>query len=648
MRRVTLVLSGLIFIAELSAQTGTEKPGAEKNGISADSITFSTSSASKYIIDLVEMDKLWRSTGITMKNSLSRLVDHFNEPFDSVGRRLSSFNYDSVKIRQIQIVQNDTIPLRWLNDSTFIIDTIRLEKEPFIIKETILRKITDTTQLAFEDILEDNEAYIDSLFSGTQLPNTEIFPDSVFLPVQDTIREVFIDTVFLESLKIQMYRTVNDRIVPPLFPPVKNKSARFLPDSAKIIVSETSMAFIANKESPFYMVPGKKLPDSLRVAVSTLLSFISDRDSIQLFFNDIQGNKTSFWLTRGREDMYRYWVKNYKNDSITIWIGNPSRNDITLVLEQDINVMRLQKEAADKMPVTMAKPDRSLAKVEPLKNIPVYWDYGFSSSFALNQTYLSNWSKGGENSFASVLDITGSAKYNNTEEKKVWANSARLKYGTIITEEYGLRKNNDMLELNSQYNKVLREKIDFTAVFYMKNQLAKGYDYPNDSVVISRFLNPGTFTIGLGMEYKPNKKTSFNFAPLSYKNTFVLDTANIDQTLHGIPADKRAKQEMGGQLVITNKINFLKDLNISSSARLFSGYLNHPQNIDVDWEINLEKRINIYFAILMNIHMIYDDDVRFPVLDDDDQPVLLPDGSKKKVPRLQFKQYLGLTFLFKL
>jgi hypothetical protein len=44
--------------------------------------------------------------------------------------------------------------------------------------------------------------------------------------------------------------------------------------------------------------------------------------------------------------------------------------------------------------------------------------------------------------------------------------------------------------------------------------------------------------------------------------------------------------------------------------------------------------------------MIYDDDVRFPVLDEDGQPELLPDGSVHKVPRLQFKQFLGLSFLF--
>jgi hypothetical protein len=329
-------------------------------------------------------------------------------------------------------------------------------------------------------------------------------------------------------------------------------------------------------------------------------------------------------------------------------MGNPDKKNITLILEEDVHIERIEKERVDDVPFTMATPLIDLADVEPLEEIPVYWDYDFLSSFAINQNFLSNWAKGGENSFSSLVDIRGQAKYTNKELKREWTNSGRLKYGSIVTEEDGLRKNTDLLELNSQFNKVLREKIDFSALFYMKNQIAEGYNYPNDSVPISKFLNPGTFTIGVGAEYKPFKKTSINFSLLSYKNTFVLDTGNIDQTIHGIDADKRANQEMGGQLLIKNEVTIFDDLNISNSLRLFSNYIDKPQNVDIDWEINLEKELSLFFTVLLNIHMIYDDDVRFTVFDDDENPVLLPDGSEKKVPKLQFKQYLGITFLFKL
>ncbi len=569
-----------------------------------------------------------------MKLSLARLIDHFNEPFDSVERYLSRFHYDSIKLKRVDMVRNDTLPVRWLNDSTFILDTMALEKEPFLIQKTVIRKVLFRSAL----ISEFNLTYMMGTMADSLLRDRDSLLQGLdtLLLGQDTLTGVSIDSAFLESMEIRMYN----------IPGSIHPSARFTSDSGRIIVSDTIEAIVADRESPFYIVPGERMPDSLRHAVETLLAYTVRRDSILVFLNDVQGHRTPLWLSVGKDELYRYWVKNYNNDSITIWMGNPAKYDISLVLEEDLHVERMEKEGVDDIPIIRVSPEMSLAKIQPLEEIPVYWDYGFSTSFGLNQTYLSNWSKGGENSLSGLLDINGTAIYTNTEGKTQWTNAARLNYGTIITEENGLRTNTDLFELDSKYNRVIKEKIDFSASFYMKNQIAKGYNYPNDSVVISKFLNPGTFTIGLGVEYKPFKHTTINFSPLSYKNTFVLDTANIDQTNHGIAGDKRAKQEMGGQLVMKNKVNILSDLNISSSLRLFSNYLNKPQNIDVDWEIDLKQRINWYFTVALNLHLIYDDDIRFAVLDEDDQPVLWPDGSAKKVPKLQFKQFLGFSFLF--
>jgi hypothetical protein len=66
----------------------------------------------------------------------------------------------------------------------------------------------------------------------------------------------------------------------------------------------------------------------------------------------------------------------------------------------------------------------------------------------------------------------------------------------------------------------------------------------------------------------------------------------------------------------------------------------------VDWEMLLDRKINWFFTIRLNLHLIYDDDVRFTVLDAEDQPVLNPDGSEKKVAKAQFKEFLGLSLLF--
>ncbi len=172
------------------------------------------------------------------------------------------------------------------------------------------------------------------------------------------------------------------------------------------------------------------MPDSLRSAVRTLLSYANNRDSILIYIDDVHGGKIPFWLTAGKSDLYRYWLKNSENDSITIWMGNPSKHDLTLMLEEDVNVKRLEKEPVN-VPIIIKQPDITLLRVKPLEEIPVYWDYAFSTAFAMNQTYLAHWSKGGENSLSSGLDMNAGAKYVNNEAKTQWINT-----GTVAVREY--------------------------------------------------------------------------------------------------------------------------------------------------------------------------------------------------------------------
>ncbi len=631
MRRVLFVfaLTGMVSLAHALGQSTNSEPLAENDTIKEKFIDFSSAEASDYIIRLLQEDDLWRPAGDTMRLSLERLINHFNEPMDSVKHRLTRFEYDSLELSSTFIAQRDTIPLRWLNDTTFITDTVPLERTPFITQKTLYTNQLDSTYLIFSE----------------KIPRFDLLIDSI-LHARDTITEVFIDSAFLESRGIQMYQLSDERIIPPILPPGSNKALSFSTDSSQVIITESIPAVVADDKSPFYIVPNQQMPDSLKYAVQELFRYTESRDSILVYFSDLSGLKTPFWLTTHEDELQRLWVKNQSNDSITLWIGNPTKHDITLQLEDQLHVERRRKRTAEHIPITTIRPDRSLASIKPLEEIPVYWNYNLSSSFSLNQNFFSNWSRGGESSLATMLDLKAAANYNNTEAESRWTNNGRLRYGSIVTEEHGFRTNRDELELNSQYNKVIREKIDFSSGFHFKTQIARGYNYPNDSVVISKFLNPARFTIGAGIEYEPFKETTLNFSPLSYRNTFVLDTTEIDQTSYGIDADKRSRQEMGGQLVINNTLSLWEDLEITNSIRLFSGYLDKPQNIDVDWELNIEKRISWYFRVSFNIHMMYDDDVRFPVLDSDGEPVLLPDGSEKRSPKIQLKQFLGLTFSF--
>ena len=615
-----------IFLADLHAQE-THEPGPVENGEQpADSVVFTPWAASEYLINLIGMERLWRHDNDTLRISLSRLTDHFSEPYDSVRTRLTRLPFDTIESRPIRIAHHDTLPLLWLSKNVFIVDTVPLDKEPYITRETIRMKTLDSIPDFFTEEFPDLKKLVDSL-----------------LMVRDTITEIFIDYHYLASKNIQMHQVLDKEVTPPLLPSNSHLYLGFLEDSTGIVLSSYERVIMADEKSPFYIMPSPDMPDSLRLAVETLLAHAYQRDSVLLHIHDLAGRETPFWLSAKETDPYRFWVRNAENDSVTIWLGNPSSNTLALVLEEGINIERLEKQTADDIPLTSAVPKRVLATLTPIEEIPIYWNFGFNSSFALNQNYLSNWARGGESSLAGMIDISGRAVYDDKANKVQWTSSGRLRYGTIRTREHGFRTSTDIIEVNSQYNKELRKKLDFSAVLYGKTQLAEGFRYPNDSVVVSKFFNPGTFTVGVGMEYEPFKDTKLNFSVLSYRSTFVLDTANINQTTHGVDSDKRARREMGGQLVINNKMNLFDDLTIENAVRLFSNYLDKPQNIDVDWEINLQKRVSYYFTISINLHIIYDENILFPVLDGEGNPVTLPDGSPKERPRLQLKQFLGVT-----
>ncbi|MCK5067612.1 MAG: DUF3078 domain-containing protein [Bacteroidales bacterium] len=629
MKRFSFLLPAILIACNLSAQTSNEQDTVLVDTLSTIP-EFTTPSAWVYIDQVVRNSSAWRNMDDPVKDALERLLDHTFEPFDTVRSRLLMQDFSTIRVRAGDPEETERTELKWLNDSTFLVDPRGWSSNLYQREELTLVYPVDLSKLTLTDTLLDENGMLDS---------------TLFTP--DTVMVTVLDTAALVSLGISLHHYKDNRISPPLVLGEDGSTPRLTADRSTVIYYTSGTTWKAHEESPFHIVDGLYHLDSLQYAVNKLLEFTEERDSTMVLINDMSGRKTPFWLTTGSDEAYRFWVKNYNNDSLTLWLGNPGTNEISLLLEDDVNFNRLVKEDVQHLPTFVKDPEISLLTMDMIEPEPIFWDFGFLSAFVLNQTYLSNWTKGGESSFSTMMDLQGEATYNNKDANTQWINTARIKFGTIRTEEKGARKNHDALEINSKFNKNASGKIGFSASYYMKQQMAKGYNYPNDSVPISKFLNPGTMTLGLGFEYKPAKEITFNIAPLSYKTTFVLDTANIDQTLHGVDENERARREMGTQVVVSSKITPFQNMEITNSLRLFSNYLNNPQNIDVDWEMVVNQKINWFFNIRLNLHLIYDDDVRFPVFDANDQPVMLPDGTEKTVAKMQFKEFVGLSLQFK-
>ena len=61
----------------------------------------------------------------------------------------------------------------------------------------------------------------------------------------------------------------------------------------------------------------------------------------------------------------------------------------------------------------------------------------------------------------------------------------------------------------------------------------------------------------------------------------------------------------------------------------------------------LQANLNWFTDVRLNTHLIFDDDTKTLVFDRDKNPVTGGDGLQKKTARVQFKELLGFSFIFR-
>jgi hypothetical protein len=422
-------------------------------------------------------------------------------------------------------------------------------------------------------------------------------------------------------------------------------------DTIILVITDTlPEPSLSSSDFPFRYLAYPYMSDSIEAAVGSLIGYLETRDSTLLKITGQSGKGADVWLNTRTDNLVRFWLQDGKGDSVTVWVGSPRRNTLSLMAEEGVQFKRQTWQYGYTDPqvnVTTAR-EEDLRKVA-LSNIkPHYWKFRSELSYLLSQGIVTNWAKGGDDNIASILDVTGYLNYNNKVTKVNSATTIRIALGLQASgKPWDINKNLDFLEINSKIGHKAFGKFDLSGLFQFKTQFLPGYNYPNDSVKVSKFFNPASVIVGYGLDYKPDKNTSVSFSPLSYKGTFVPDTATINQTKFGISPDRRSKNELGAYLTVASKVSLFEKVNMTNRLQLFSNFLSNPQNVDIDWEMITTVSLNWFTELRVNVHLIYDDDTKLPVYDSEDNPVLGTDGIQKKAPMLQFKEYLGLSFVFK-
>lgn len=278
------------------------------------------------------------------------------------------------------------------------------------------------------------------------------------------------------------------------------------------------------------------------------------------------------------------------------------------------------------------------------------WKKGGMFNLTFSQVSLTNWAAGGENSYSGNVLINLFSKYK--KKKLSWENNLDFGYGILKQGEAGIRKSDDKIDISSKVGYKLKNNSFLAGLMNFKTQAMPGYNYPNDSTVISDFMSPGYLLFAAGYDHKVKDKYSIFFAPITGKATFVnrqiladagafgVDPAVKDTAGNIITPGKRSRLEFGGYLKTTLTLKLMENVNLSTKLELFSNYLKHPENIDVYWETLLSMKINKYLAVTISTTLVYDDDVMITIKDKSGNVT-------GKGPRTQFKEVFGLGFSYK-
>lgn len=288
-------------------------------------------------------------------------------------------------------------------------------------------------------------------------------------------------------------------------------------------------------------------------------------------------------------------------------------------------------------------------ELSPIRSEVSFWKKTNSLGLDINQGTFSNWSAGGYSSVSGIVKGDFSRKYE--KGRTVWLNELKVRYGLNKQENVELRKTDDVLSLNSAfgYKSSVKSNWYYSAKLTLNTQMANGYSYPDVDNPISRAFAPAYLFVGIGSEYFKNDFKAY-VSPLTLKSTLVLDETLANKGEFGLEggifdtngnllkAGKKSRNELGFLFTSEWKKTLMKNVLLKNNLTLYTDYLNNFGNIDVDWQLTLEMKVNNAIKATLGGHLIYDDDIKNKR---DVDGVQITEG-----PRVQFKQLLSVGLVY--
>lgn len=350
----------------------------------------------------------------------------------------------------------------------------------------------------------------------------------------------------------------------------------------------------------------------------------------------------------------------YGQDSIPSPIIPDSTVIDSIAIDTIVIRRTVEKINAQKKDVNLQIPNISFNRTKTLQEgfkrfrVPSFWEKENSFGINLSEVAFVNWNAGGDNAVSGLgfLKIARKYKFGNFQ----WDNNSELRYGLNAQAGRKLRKTEDVIRFGSNlgYRRDTISNWFYSVQLNFNTQFSNGYKYPDRDTPISRFMAPGYLLFGAGTSFiTKDQKFNLYLSPLTQKSTFVLDQRLADNGAFGVkPAildadgniitpGENHTMELG--ILVTKNMNYTiaNNIQLKSRLNLYTDYLEDFGNIDVDWELNIDMKVNKYITTSLGTQMIYDDDIRFDVVKNDNGTII-----DQGVPKIQFKQILGVGVLY--
>lgn len=260
------------------------------------------------------------------------------------------------------------------------------------------------------------------------------------------------------------------------------------------------------------------------------------------------------------------------------------------------------------------------AQEEEAETPPEGWNSEGKFQLLFNQSaFNKEWSGGGTSSVAGNLTLDYQLNYR--KGSFTWDNKVLANYGvTQLKGDEFTRKTSDRLEFNSIAGKEVDDSNWYYSFFTnFRTQFTKGYVYNENEVTgeqyrteTSHFMSPAYLQLGPGMMWKKSDDLFVNIAPATSRFIFVDDkftsgAAYVDGSYYGVDAGKGMRYELGASINAYAKLGLMENVTMENSLSLYSNYLENPENVDIDYLLNLEMSINKLLTANLIFQAIYDD-----------------------------------------